>query len=266
MTSIKPPTAPRLRRLAPLLVLSVSSALGQVASGSITGQIKDESGGALQGARVSARQDNTGFTRTAVAGDSGVYRIEQVTPGDYSVEVQHDGFRPAVASHVTVEVQQEVKLDFKLKIGGAHDSVEVAAKVSPLQTQDSAIGYRIDSDTLTDLPLDERNVIALVTLGPGAIPRQLGGFTHDVDNDVQQGTRGSVALNPPINGARPSMNSFLLDGAYDTDRNAFAIAVTPPMEAVQEFRMQSSLAPAPFSQSGGGVMDVITKSDRKSVV
>ena len=56
------------------------------------------------------------------------------------------------------------------------------------------------------------------------------------------------------------MNSFLLDGGYDTDRNAFAIAVTPPMEAVQEFRIQSSLSPAPFAQSGGGVMDVITKS------
>ena len=247
-------------RLVPLLLLSASLALGQVASGSIEGQIKDESGGGLAGARVAARQENTGFTRTAVSDDAGAYHIEQVTPGTYSIEVQRDGFRPAVASHVTVEVQQQATLDFSLKVGAAHDSVEVKARISPLQTRDSAVGYRVDSDTVTQLPLDERNMIALVTLGPGAIPRQLGGFTHDVDNDVQQGTRGSVALNPPINGSRPSMNSFLLDGAYDTDRNAFAIVVTPPMEAVQEFRLQSSMAPAAFSQSGGGVMDVITKS------
>ncbi len=246
--------------LAVLFLLGASGALAQVASGSISGTIWDESRGALGGARIIARQESTGFTRIAVSDDTGVYHIEQVTPGRYSVEVQHEGFRSAVASHMTVEVQQQAKLDFSLKVGDAHDSVEVAAQVSPLQTQDSAIGYRLDSETVTQLPLDERNVISLVTLGPGAIPRQLGGFVHDVDNDVQQGTRGSVALNPPINGARPSMNSFLLDGSYDTDRNAFAIVVTPPMEAVQEFRIQSSMAPAPFSQSGGGVMDVVTKS------
>ena len=83
---------------------------------------------------------------------------------------------------------------------------------------------------------------------------------HDVNNDVQEGTRGSVALNPPINGSRSTMNTFLLDGAYDTDRNTFAIAVYPPMESVQEFHIQSSLAPAEFPQSGGGAIDVVTKS------
>ncbi|HJT86723.1 MAG TPA: hypothetical protein VJ732_02680, partial [Bryobacteraceae bacterium] len=88
----------------------------------------------------------------------------------------------------------------------------------------------------------------------------LGGFTHDVVNDVQEGSRGSVALNPPINGSRSTMNAALLDGAYDTDRNTFSIAVYPPMEAVQEFHIQSSLAPAEYPQAGGGAIDVITKS------
>ena len=102
--------------------------------------------------------------------------------------------------------------------------------------------------------------MSLVTLGPGAIPRQLGGFVHDVNNDVQEGSRGSVALNPPVNGARPNMNAFLLDGAYNTDRNTFAVVVIPPLEAVQEFRTDSSLASAAFSQAGGGVVDIVTKS------
>ena len=75
-----------------------------------------------------------------------------------------------------------------------------------------------------------------------------------------QANRGATALNPPINGARSYMNAFLLDGANDTDRNTFAIAVTPPLESVQEFRIQTSLPSAEFSQAGGGVMDVVTKS------
>ena len=112
--------------------------------------------------------------------------------------------------------------------------------------------------------LVERNVISLVTLGPGAIPRQLGGFVHDVINDVQEGPRGAVALNPPINGARSTMNAFLLDGAYDTDRNTFAIAVNPPLEAVQEFRIQSSLPSAEFAQAGGGVVDVVSKAGSRA--
>lgn len=225
MNSITLPSVNGLRLLALLAALFASSALAQVASGSIAGRISDRSGGGLPGARIAARQDGTGFTRTAVAGDSGFYRIDQLAPATYSLEIHRDGFRPALVSRVTVEVQQQVALDFTLDLGAAHDSIEVPASVSPLETEDSAIGYRIDSATVLALPLDERNVMDLVTLGPGAIPRQLGGFTHDVDNDVQQGSRGSVAFNPPVNGARPSMNSFLLDGAYDTDRNAFSISV-----------------------------------------
>src|SRR5262252_4064109 len=118
----------------------------------------------------------------------------------------------------------------------------------------------MDQTRIADLPLASRNVISLVTLGPGAIPRQLGGFVHDNNNDIQEGSRGSVALNPPINGSRSTMNAFLLDGAYDTDRNTFAIAVYPPMDSVREFHIQSSLAPAEFPQSGGGAIDAVTKS------
>jgi len=99
----------------------------------------------------------------------------------------------------------------------------------------------------------------LVTLGPGAIPRQLGGFTHDQMNDLQ-GNRGAVAFNAPVNGARSSENSYILDGAYNTDRNVSAIAVVPLMESVAEFRIQTSLAPAEFAESGGAVIDVVTKS------
>jgi hypothetical protein len=74
-----------------------------------------------------------------------------------------------------------------------------------------------------------------------------------------------VALNPPINGSRSTDNAFLLDGAYDTDRNTFAIAVYPPMESVQEFHIQSLLAPAEFPQNGGGAIDVVTKSGTKNL-
>ncbi len=156
-------------------------------------------------------------------------------------------------------MNQNARLNLELKIGSERDSVTVRASVSPVQGDDASVGYQLDSRSIDSLPLADRNIAELVTLGPGAIPRQLGGFVHDAINDVQE-NRGAVALNPPINGARSYMNAFLLDGAGDTDRNTFAIAVVPPMDSVQEFRIQSSLPSAEFSQAGGGVIDVVTKS------
>lgn len=243
-----------------LLVVFCASGVAQISSGSFYGQVLDESGALVSNALVSARQESTGFTRTAASDESGSYRIADLEPGTYSITVERANFRTAIVSRLTLEINQQARIDFRLKVGPAHDSINVSASVSPLQTDDSSEGYRLGSMLFTELPLDQRNVLSLVTLGPGAIPRQLGGFTHDTDNDVQQGSRGSVALNPPINGGRPSMNSFLLDGGYDTDRNTFAPVVIPPLDSVQEFRVQSSLAGPAFPESGGGIIDIATKS------
>jgi hypothetical protein len=243
-----------------LLCVAASFARGQVASGSVFGEVRDESGAVVSSAQVVAQQEATGFTRMALTDEAGVYRIEPLAPGTYSVRAQRQGFQTVVLPRVTLEVNQQAKVDLRLKVGEMKDSAAVTAAISPLQTEDATAGYRMDSQTLTDLPLDDRDVAGLITLGPGAIPRQLSGFVHDAGNDLEQGSRGSVALNAPINGGRPYMNGYFLDGAYDTDQNTYAIVVLPPMDSVQEFRIESSLAPAAFAQAGGGVVDVVTKS------
>ncbi|MBV9303390.1 MAG: TonB-dependent receptor [Acidobacteriaceae bacterium] len=237
----------------------------QVSSGSFYGQVLDDSGASIANARISARQETTGFTRTVVSNGSGMYRLPDLAPGRYSISVERTNFRTEIASGLVLEINQEARLDFHLKVGSAHDSINVTALVSPIQTEDNSEGYRLSSAMFSELPLDQRDVLSLVTLGPGAIPRQLGGFVHDSDNDVQQGTRGSVELNPPINGGRASMNAFLVDGGYDTDRNTFAPVIIPPLDSVQEFRIQSSLAGAAFAQAGGAVIDIATKSGSRSL-
>jgi hypothetical protein len=247
--------------LAFLSILVCSGAVqGQISSGSLSGEVRDASSGVIGGVTITIRDERTAFVRTTTSNDLGVYRVNDLPPGIYSVEAEEKGFRTLTAARVSIGVNQSAHLDLTMQPGAATEAITVTADVSPLQRLDSSIGYSLDSGTVRALPLNQRNVIALVTLGPGAIPRQLGGFVHDLDNDVQAGSRGSVALNPPINGARPYMNTELLDGAYNTDRNAFAIAVLPPLDSVAEFRIQSSLSPAAFSQAGGGVVDVVTKS------
>jgi hypothetical protein len=237
-----------------------TAAWGQVASGTFIGEVRDASSALVPGVKIGVLDEATGFSRIMLTGQQGMYRIDELRPGTYTITAEKAGFRTVEMRHVTLEINQKARVDFELAVSPAASSIVVTGQVSPLQSEDATVGYRLDKRIITSLPLEERNVIALVTLGPGAIPRQLGGFSHDVINDVQEGPRGAVALNPPINGSRSTMNAYLLDGAYNTDRNTYAIAVNPPMESVQEFRIQSSAAGAEFAQAAGGVIDVVTKT------
>jgi hypothetical protein len=248
-----------VRIFAVLLLGCAGVLLGQVASGRLVGELRDVSSAVVPTATVTARHVSTGFIREVQTGPDGAYALEQLLPGPYTVTASKPGFRTLQVDAFVLEVNQTARLDLQLEIGSQNDSITVRGSVSPLQTGDASIGYHLSAHTITHLPLAQRNIISLVTLGPGAIPRHLGGFGHDVINDIQP-VRGAVALNPPINGARSTMNAYLLDGAMNTDLNTFAIAVTPPMESVQEFRIQTSAPSAEFSQAAGGVIDVVSKS------
>src|SRR5574340_525901 len=242
------------------LLFAALGAYGQVASSNLQGEVRDESSAVVPAAEVTASHEATGFARNTVTDADGTYHFGRLMPGRYTITVRKAGFQTLRAESVMLEVDQNARVDLVLRVGTEHTRIDVVAAVSPLQTEEPSVGYSLDSAAINGLPLEVRNVSSLATLGPGVIPRQLGGFVHDVVNDIQEGSRGAVGLNPPINGARSTMNAFLLDGAADTDRNTFAIAVIPPLESVQEFRIQTSLPSAEFAQAGGGVVDVVTKA------
>ncbi len=197
-----------LTQLAMLAAVFSSQAMAQVASATLSGTVLDESRAAAPGVSISATEENTGFTRSALTGTEGNYVLDELPPGTYTVTAQKAGFRTTTSEHVSLAVNQKGRLDLDLRVGEVRDTVTAVAAVSPVQSDEASIGYHLDAGTTEDLPLNTRNIVALVTLGPGAIPRQLGGFTHDIINDVQQGSRGSVAFNPPINGSRSTMNAF----------------------------------------------------------
>jgi len=252
-----------MRNLAIISAVLVLAARAQVSSGALEGRVLDQSGTPLAQARVTATSDATGFVRTAVTDPAGSYSIAELKPGSYTISAQKSGFRPVQVSSVVVDLDHRAALDFQMEPGGERDTVTVNASVSPLQTSEASEGHRLGSAMVTQLPLESRNVLSLVTLGPGAIPRQYSGLTHDIINDAQA-SRGATALNPPVNGARSTMNTYIVDGGYATDRNTFVMTAIPPVEAVQEFRAQSSSGSAEFAQSGGMVVDLVTKSGSQS--
>jgi hypothetical protein len=254
-----------LAEIACLSLAAPMAARAQAASATLSGEVSDESGAVVDAVAIQASEPATGFSRSTLSDSRGSYVFDSLPPGTYTITARKPGFGNYEATGVSLEVDQRARQDIRLRVGAAQDSITVEASVSPVDADGASIGYRMDNSKIADLPLESRNVVQLVTLGPGAIPRQLGGFTHDVNNDIQEGSRGSVALNPPVNGSRSTANVFLLDGAYDTDRNTFAIAVYPPMDSVAEFHISSSLAGAEFPQAGGGTIDVVTKSGTKTL-
>lgn len=249
-----------------LLLVSLASASGvyaQVSSGIIFGEIRDPAGAVVSGAEVSARQESTGFTRAVNSSSVGQYSIGDLPPGVYTVTAAKAGFRATEADSIRLELNQRARLDLALTLGAGKTALTVTASVSGVQTAEASEGIQLPSRTITALPLGQRNVLSFFTLGPGAIPRQLGGFGHDIINDVQA-DRGAVAWNPPVNGSRSTGNAYLLDGAYNTDRTVFVIATSPLMESVEDVRVFSSLAPAEFAQNGGGVVDIATRSGSRA--
>jgi outer membrane receptor protein involved in Fe transport len=235
---------------------------GQPSSSSLSGVVRDPSGAFAAGARVAARHEATGFERATSTSSEGAYLIEHLLPGTYTITIEAVGFKTMTADGVMLAVAQRARLDFDLALGPAAERITVTAPVSPVETSDASVGYRLASPSINSLPLIGRHVISLVTVGPGAVPRHLGGFGHDIINDLQE-NRGAVAFNPAIHGARSTMNIHLLDGALNSDRNTFAIAVNPPLDAVQEFRILTSLAPAEYPQAGAAVVDVVTRSGER---
>jgi hypothetical protein len=250
-------------RIALVTILLAAGCWGQASSGGLIGDIADGNSGKLPNTSILVKHGATGFSRSTVTDGDGGYRIEDLLPGEYTVTAQHAGFRKVTVSSILVEVDRKTRLDFTLRAGPESDEVLVTANSSPVQTDDASEGYQLGSGMVSALPLSNRNIIELVTMGPGAIPRQLGGFVHDIVND-KQANRGAVALNPPVNGARSTQNRYILDGEDNTDRNTFAVAILPPLESVEEFRIMTSLAPAEFAQGGGAVVDVATKSGTRN--
>lgn len=158
-----------------LLMSCAGSAFAQVASSSLIGVVTDPSSAAVFEAKVTARHEATGFARTTLTGAAGQFRIDHLIPGSYRITAGKPGFKTQTTSAVVLEINQKGRVDLQLQLGAASDSVAVEASASPVASDDASMGYRLHSATVLSLPLATRDVASLVTLGAGAVPRQLGG-------------------------------------------------------------------------------------------
>ncbi len=230
-----------------LLVVAVTTpAFGQVAAGTVTGQVTDTAGAALPGATVTATSTVIGFSRTTVTAADGGFTIPSVPPGRYEIRIVLAGFRPLTRAAVQVATGETIHLDLHLDVGGVAEAVTVTADAPLLRSQTSGLGQVIDTRKIAGLPLNGRSFLSLVGLAPGvAFPP-------------------SSAV-PRINGGRPRTNEYLFDGISVLQPEPGQVAFFPNIDAIQEFKVESNSAPAEFGRFNGGVVNLTTKSGTNAV-
>ncbi len=228
--------------------MAVAHSSAQSIRGSIGGTVTDASHLAMGGAGITLTDEATNKERQAVTDARGEFLISLVPPGAYRLEVERDGYRKHV-QHLALEVDQELRVDVPLLAGNRTETIDVTATRAMVRTDSAALGTVIDNRSITGLPLDGRNFYELALLIPGATPAAPGSAGS---------ARGDLALN--INGAREDSNNFLLDGIYNGDPKLNTFGVTPPVDAIREFEVLTSVYDASFGRNSGGQVNVVLKS------
>lgn len=235
------------------LSVFAATAAAQTDTASIIGTVHDQSGGVLPGVTVTATREGTGVTATAVTNSSGQYVFPALRIGRYTVTAELEGFKRVVTSGIVLNVQDRTAVDFKLEVGQLAEQVDVRGESPLLHTQSADMGHEVDQRQLTDLPLLGRRYAELAFLQTGVVQAP-GGIT----------SRGEDTFFN-ANGNFATWNNFMLDGA---DNNSFstnlqersAQVVQPPVDALEEFKVQTRTYSAEFGKSAGAVINASIKS------
>lgn len=238
------------------LLAALSPLSAQIETGTLLGTIEDPTGAVVPGASVNIRSLESGVMFPVSTNEAGRFQSPPLKPGLYEIGVTSPGFKQTSAQ-VRVEVNQRVVFNVQLEVGETTETIEVVATAVQLESASSTLGNIRPEKAVAELPLNSRNFGQLIFLSAGSVPsfdRNAGGLP---------GTTRRGATNASINGVRPSndYNSILIEGLDNaSNHNGFGVAVYPPTDAVQEFKVQTSGADAQFGRAAGGFTNLVLKS------
>ncbi len=238
------------RGLLPVVLVGLAAGLAHAQQATVAGRVTDQTGAVVPNAKVTITSVETTIKTTVTSNDEGYYTVPLLQPGNYTVSVEASGFRLLTRSGIKLDVQQVARLDFALEPGQVTEAIEVTTQAPLVESQTSSLGQVIDNKRVLELPLNGRNPLELSRLTPGV--NLLA--TSFLD------TRSFNLTSVSINGGQGGSNAVLLDGGSSTlpERNEYAVA--PNVDAVQEFRVQTNSLAAEFGMTGGGVINLVTKS------
>ena len=241
-----------MKKLTVLLFVALSC-YAQEFRATVTGRVTDQSGGAVAGVPVQVQNIATNETANGVTDSQGNYTVPFLRPGSYAVRVEAPGFKKALRDGLTLQVGQTATINLSLEIGAITDQVTVTAETSMLETAKADRGQVIDEQGVREFPLNARNPFMLSQLSAGVNYNSNIIYQRPFDN-------GAIAT-WSINGSWNSNNEFLLDGApNNAQAGGNNIALVPPVDSVQEFKIQTNSFDAQYGKTMGGIVNVSLKS------
>ena len=228
-----------------------SPAWAQFETASVLGTVEDRSGGVVPGATVTLLSLDTGISSAKVSDEKGGYEFASVRIGNYKVSAELQGFAPAVANNVRVNIGARQRVDLTLSPGGMTEAVDVTGDVSLLESDSSQRGQTITHEQMVALPLNGREYSSLVLGSTGV---RLSALNTGSASTVREGSFN-------VNGLRSTFNNFLLDGldnnAYGTSNQGFSNQVMQPSpDAVAEFQVVTNNMSAEYGRSAGATINV----------
>jgi outer membrane receptor protein involved in Fe transport len=256
MTSQRRLQPSRFGVFAALVYLLVAHAAGaQTTRATLTGTVTDPAGALVEGAEVTATNVATNVAASTRTNDSGLYVFTALPPGEYILEVERQGFKRHVQGGLTLQIAEATRVDVPLEVGAVAEEVKVTAAAPLVRSTSSEQGQVIDYTQIQALPLNGRLFQQLITLTPGTVA---AGFNDFAENPAGAGARSPV--HHSVNGLPWSGNNYLLDGVANNEPlNAF-VNITPPLEAIQEFKVQTNNPTAEFGVFGGAVVNLSIRS------
>ncbi len=231
-------------------------------TGTITGTVRDSSGAVVPGATVTITDasKNNIVVRNLTTNEDGEYTAPNLVSGVYTITVEAANFKKSVNTDVKLDVGGRKLVDVTLEAGNVSEVVTVQAAAETVNLSTPTSSTVISGDQVRELSINNRNFVQLVTLAPGV--------SNDLSDQVYVGTVNpdgqTNVISISVNGARSSQNTFTVDGADITDRGSnLTIQAYPSVDSIGEFRVLRSLYPAESGNSGGGQINVVTKSGTK---
>ncbi len=237
------------------LLTSVNVA-GQQITGNIRGTVLDPSGAIIQAATVTAKQIETGLSRSAVTDRQGEYLLVELPIGPYQLEVHAQGFQKYLQQGISLDVNETATVSVHLRLGSDTQQVEVSANAALVQSTVSSLGQTVMEREILDLPLDGRNFSQLGLLQPGVVPLTPG--LLDAGGPARQNQAYAV------DGQRPESNNFMIDGADNESSVDGGFVLKPPIDAIAEFKILSHNADAEFGRNTGSTTNIVTRSGTNS--
>ena len=248
--------------LAPSLSLCLFScsplaAFAQTTSATLLGNVTDPSGAVVSGATVTIKDLATGTVRTTQTDGAGIYSAPQLIAGGYSITVTKSGFTTTTRTGVYLQINQSASVNITLAVGSVGETVQVSGSAPLLQTEDVSLGTVVETKQVNDLPLNGRQFSQLLELAPGVVPVSVG--------QTLAPTIGGGIVAPGVNGQTNRANLTFIDGVLTTDNLFSSFSVSPSIDAIQSFQVQSHAVDAEYGESTGGTFNIATKAGSNQI-